>query len=133
MSPEGYALLREVHRACAVLSVAGFALRFGAAMAGAAWVRRRPARTLPHVVDSVLLGTALAMAVGIGLSPSQAPWLTTKIVLLLVYIGLGFVALRPAFARPLRVIAGLGALAVVGHIVAVAFVKHPLGLLHTPG
>lgn len=133
MSPEGYALLREVHRACAALSVAGFALRFAAAMAGAAWVRRRPARTLPHVVDSVLLGTALAMAAGIGLSPAQAPWLLTKIALLLAYIGLGFVALRPSFARPLRLAAGLGALAVVGHIVAVAYLKHPMGLLHGAG
>lgn len=133
MSPEAYALLRQLHRACAFVSLAGFALRFGAALAGQAWVRSRPARTLPHVVDTVLLGSALAMAIGIGLTPAQAPWLLTKLVLLLAYIGLGLVALRPSFARPLRVGAGVGALLVVGHIVAVAYTKHPLGLLRGTG
>lgn len=129
MSPELYAALRHLHRACAVLSIAGFALRWVAGLAGQAWVRQRPARTLPHVVDSVLLASALALAFGAGFGPGNAPWLTTKVVLLLAYIGLGMVALSPRRSRALRIGAGLAALAVAGHIVAVAFVKHSAGLL----
>jgi uncharacterized membrane protein SirB2 len=129
MAPEIYAALRQLHRACAVLSIAGFALRWAAGLAGQAWVRQRAARTLPHVVDTVLLGSALALAVGAGFTPANAPWLVTKVVLLLVYIGLGLLALSPRRPRGLRVAAGAAALLVAGHIVAVAFVKHSAGLL----
>lgn len=129
MSPETYALLRQLHRAFALVSIAGFALRWGAGLAGQAWARGRAARTLPHVVDTLLLASALALASGAGFTPGNSPWLTTKIVLLLAYIGLGMLALRPARPRTQRIVAGVAALAVFGHIVAVAFTKRPLGLL----
>jgi uncharacterized membrane protein SirB2 len=129
MSPELYRALRHLHRACAVLSIAGFALRWASALAGQAWVRRRPARTLPHLVDTVLLASALALAVGAGFGPGNAPWLTTKVLLLLAYIGLGLVALSPKRPQRWRVAAGVLALAVALHIVAVALSKQPLGWL----
>lgn len=129
MSPETYALLRQLHRLCALLSIVGFTARWLGVLAGQAWTQRRPAKTLPHVVDTVLLLSALAMAFGAAISPADAPWLATKIVLLLVYIGLGMVALRPARPLSQRLLAGVAALAVFGHIVAVAFTKQPLGLL----
>jgi uncharacterized membrane protein SirB2 len=129
MSPETYLLLRHLHRICALLSILGFGARWLGVMAGQAWTQRRAAKTLPHLVDTVLLLSALALAFGAAIHPADAPWLATKIVLLLVYIGLGFLALKPARPAPLRALAGIAALAVFGHIVAVAFTKHPLGLL----
>lgn len=129
MPPEAYLLLRQLHRLCAVLSILGFGARWLGVMAGQAWTQRRPARTLPHVNDTLLLLAALAMAFGAGINPADAPWLATKIVLLLVYIGLGMVALRPARPAAQRVLAGVAALAVFAHIMAVAFTKHPLGML----
>jgi uncharacterized membrane protein SirB2 len=128
MSPETYALLKDLHRGCALLSVTGFTLRWGAGLAQQAWVRGRAARTLPHLVDTVLLASALALAFGAGFTPANSPWLATKIVALLVYIGLGMVALSARRTRATRVAAGIAALLVFGHIVAVAFVKHPAGL-----
>jgi uncharacterized membrane protein SirB2 len=128
MAPEVYLGLKHLHRACALLSVVGFTARWVAVLAGQAWVRRRPARTLPHVVDTVLLLTALALAVGAGFTPANAPWLATKIVLLLVYIGLGMLALSARRPRRVQWLAGVAALAVVGHIVAVAFTKQWAGL-----
>lgn len=129
MSPETYLLLRHLHRLCAVLSIVGFGARWLGVMAGQAWTQRRPAKTLPHVNDTVLLLSALALAFGAGIHPGDAPWLLTKIVLLLVYIGLGVVALKPTRPPAQRVLAGAAALAVFGHIMATAFTKHPLGLL----
>ena len=129
MSPETYVLLRHLHRLCAVLSIAGFTARWLGVMAGQGWTRRRPAKTLPHLIDTVLLLSALAMAFGAHINPSDAPWLLTKIVLLLVYIGLGLLALKPARPAPVRALAGVAALVVFGHIVATAFTKSPLGLL----
>ncbi len=127
-SAETYAVLKLVHRTCALLSITGFSLRWGAGLAQQAWVHGRSARTLPHVVDTLLLLTALALATLAGFTPVNAPWLTTKIVALLAYIGLGMIALSARRRRRLRLAAGIGALLVFGHIVAVAYAKHPAGL-----
>jgi uncharacterized membrane protein SirB2 len=63
------------------------------------------------------------------LAPSDAPWLLAKIVGLVVYVGLGVVALRPGGSRTVRASAWLAALAVVAWIVSVAMTKSPLGFL----
>ena len=84
-----YAALKLTHQVAVVLSVAGFAARGPAVFADAAWSHGRVARTLPHLVDTVLLGTALAMAWMLRLTPGNAPWLTANIGGLLLYIGLG--------------------------------------------
>ncbi|WP_284614746.1 SirB2 family protein [Aquabacterium humicola] len=122
-----YPLLKSIHQAAVALSFAGFFARGAAALAGAAWVRSRPARTLPHIVDSVLLLSALAMAFALRLSPLEAPWLLAKILGLLAYIGLGVVALRPSTPLPLRALAWLAALATFVWIVTVAITKRPAG------
>jgi uncharacterized membrane protein SirB2 len=122
-----YALIKTVHQGAVALSVAGFFARGAAALAGAAWVRGRLARTLPHIVDSVLLASALMLAWMLRLTPGNAPWLMAKIVGLLAYIGLGVVALRPGRPMPVRAAAWVAALAVVGWIVSVALLKDPLG------
>ena len=132
-----YATVKWVHQCMAALSIAGFVARGFGALSGAGWVRHRLARTLPHVVDTVLLGSALWLAFALRLSPLDAPWLATKIVLLLVYIGLGMIALRPTRALRERLIAFVAAIAVFGWIVGVAIMKTPLGfvgpLLPAPG
>ena len=124
-----YATVKLVHQGAVVLSVAGFCLRGAAGLAGAAWVNGRAARTLPHLVDTVLLASALLLAWMLRLGPQNAPWLLAKIVGLLVYIGLGVVALRPGRPRSLRLGAWLLALATVGWIASVAVTKDPWGVL----
>lgn len=129
---EIYAALKLVHRTAAALSFAGFFARGLASLLGAAWVRGRVAKTLPHLVDSVLLASALALAWTLRLTPASAPsWLLAKIGWLIVYIGLGLLALRPGRPAPLRAAAWLAALGVFAHIVSVALTKQPLGWLAT--
>jgi len=53
-----YAVVKLVHQSAVTLSLAGFFLRGAASLAGARWVGSRTAKTLPHVVDSVLLMSA---------------------------------------------------------------------------
>lgn len=120
-----YATLKLVHQTAVALSFSGFFARGLASLAGAAWVRGRAARTLPHVVDTVLLLSALTMAWMLRLTPAAAPWLVAKIAGLLLYIGLGMLALRPGRPRALRAAAWLAALLVFGWIVAVAMTKNP--------
>ena len=123
------ATLKLVHQVAVVLSFAGFFARGVGALMDAAWVRSRVARTLPHVVDTVLLLSALTMLWSLQLSPAATPWLLAKIVGLLVYIGLGMLALRPGRPRGVRALAWVAALLSFGWIVSVAITKSPLGAL----
>jgi len=116
-----------VHQAAVTLSIAGFFVRGAASLGGARWVQGRAARTLPHLVDTVLLLSALALAWMLRLTPDKAPWLLAKIVGLVLYVGLGVVALRPGRPLAVRATAWVAALAVVAWIVSVAIAKSPLG------
>lgn len=122
-----YAFFKLMHQSAVTLSALGFATRLVASLAGAAWVQGRLAKTLPHLVDTVLLASALTLAGMARINPVHAPWLMAKIGGLLLYIVLGMVALRPRHGRATRAVAGALALLVLGWIVSVALHKSPLG------
>jgi uncharacterized membrane protein SirB2 len=124
-----YASLKLIHQGAVALSFAGFFARGLGALRGAAWIRSRAARTLPHVVDTVLLVSAIALAWMLRLSLLEAPWLLAKIIALVVYVGLGVLALRPGTPRELRTAAYVAALATFIYIVSVALSKDPAGFL----
>jgi len=124
-----YALIKLVHQSAVALSISGFLVRGLGALGDAHWVRSRAAKTLPHIVDSVLLLSALLLAWMLRLHPGNAPWLLAKIVGLVVYIGLGMLALKPGRPWGVRAAAWIAALAVFGWIVSVALTKDPLGFL----
>jgi uncharacterized membrane protein SirB2 len=124
-----YASVKAVHQTAVVLSISGFFARGLASFVGAPWVRGRLARTLPHLVDSVLLVSAVALAWTLRLNPAATPWLMAKIIGLLLYIALGMLALRPGRPPLVRGVAWLAALATFGWIVSVAITKQPLGFL----
>ena len=122
-----YLALKHFHITCVVLSGAGFALRGAWALAGSPLARARLTRVLPHVVDSCLLLSAIALAWMAGQYPFVHGWLTAKIVGLLAYIGLGMVALKPGRAMAVRAGAFVAALATFSWIVSVALSKNPAG------
>jgi uncharacterized membrane protein SirB2 len=124
-----YLAVKTLHQTAVALSVTGFFARGLGGLMGARWVNGRAAKTLPHLVDTVLLLSALALAWMLRLHPGNAPWLLAKLIGLLAYIGLGTVALKPQRPRPVRAAAWLAALAVFGWIVSVAITKQPLGFL----
>ncbi|MEL4180204.1 SirB2 family protein [Roseateles sp. PN1] len=124
-----YITLKTVHQTAVALSISGFFARGLGGLLGAGWVRSRAAKTWPHLVDTVLLLSALSLAWQLRLQLDQAPWLTAKLIGLLVYIGLGVLALKPGRPRGLRAAAFLGALLTVAWMVSVAISKHPLGFL----
>lgn len=126
-----YFTVKLLHQSAVALSITGFLIRGAASLAGARWVKGRLAKTLPHLVDSVLLLSALMLAWMLRLSPGNAPWLMAKILGLLLYIVLGVLALRPGRPLAVRGAAWLAALAVVAWIVSVAVTKNPFGFLAT--
>jgi uncharacterized membrane protein SirB2 len=124
-----YAFVKLIHQGAVTLSLTGFLVRGAASLAGAPWVQGRAAKTLPHIVDSVLLLSALALAWMLHLNPGNAPWLLAKVIGLVLYVGLGVVALRPGRPLAVRAAAWVGALATALWIVSVAITKSPLGFI----
>jgi len=125
---EFYLPLRHLHIGCAVLSIALFVLRGALMLAGSPWQRHLVLRYLPHAVDTVLLMSALVLTTVVRQYPFANGWLTAKVVLLTVYVGLGSIALRRGRTRRVRIVALAGALLVVAFLVSVARAHHPLGL-----
>jgi uncharacterized membrane protein SirB2 len=111
------------------MSIAGFALRGYWMLCDNALLQRRLTKVLPHIVDTLLLTSAILLLITWRLSPLEVPWLSAKIMALLVYIGLGMVALRFGQTRTTKVCAYVAALVTGGYIVSVAYTKNPLGFL----
>ena len=124
-----YQTIKTIHIGAVTLSASGFAVRGLAALRGAAWVQGRLAKTLPHVLDTLLLLSALGLVWMLRLNPLLTPWLLAKILGLLLYIGLGMVSLRPRLSPALRATTWLSALLVLGWMASVAVSKNPLGFL----
>ncbi len=130
-----YATLKLIHVSAVALSFSGFAARGVGVLSGASWVRHHLTRTVPHVIDTVLLASALGMLWVAHLAPWAVPWLRAKIPGLILYIALGALALRPARAAaritPTMVhqFAWIAAFAVFGYIMSVAIAKDPRGAL----
>lgn len=118
-----YTLLKYLHVSCIALSGAGFVLRGVWMLQGSPMLARRWVRVAPHVVDTVLLASAIALAVMIGQYPLVHGWLTVKVLGLIAYIVLGTVALKRGRTLGSRRVAFCGALVVFAYIVAVAMTK----------
>lgn len=120
-----YLALKHLHVGCVVLSGLGFLLRGIWMWRAVPWRQHRLVRTLPHLVDSVLLGSALALAWQSQQFPLVDAWLTAKLGGLIAYVGLGAVALRGRTAARRRLAFALALLA-FAYIVSVALTRCPM-------
>jgi uncharacterized membrane protein SirB2 len=126
---EFYPQIRAVHIWAVTASGLLFALRGGAFnLLGATWPRALPARLASWTIDTTLLTAALMLMTVVRQYPFVDHWLTVKVLLLLVYIGLGTQAFSARLGRGRRLAFLAAALAVFGFIVTVARAHHPLGL-----
>lgn len=123
-----YSTIKLIHESAVTLSFAGFFARGLGMLRNAAWIRHRLAKTLPHVVDTVLILSAIALAWMLRLTPSNAPWLAAKIGGLVVYIALGLFALRFGRTKGIRASAWVLAMLTFLWIVSVAITKDPRGV-----
>jgi uncharacterized membrane protein SirB2 len=121
-----YETLKWLHVAAVIASGAGFLARAALMLTGSARLNLRYVRVAPHVVDTVLLAAAVAMAVMASISPLAHPWLAAKIIGLLAYIVLGSIALRYGRTLRARVVALAGAVLVFAYIVGTALRRDPL-------
>lgn len=125
-----YAALKHLHISCAALSYLLFFWRGILMLRESPILRARWIRITPHLVDTVLLASALALACTIRQYPFTDTWLTAKFFALLLYIALGSIALKYGKQRTTRIAAWLGAQAVFAYIVLVAINHAPVPFVH---
>jgi len=118
-----YLALKHLHMTFAAVSGLLFLWRGCLMLGSSPDLHARWLRVVPHVNDTLLLVAGIGLAIASRQSPHDHPWLAAKIVALLVYIGLGMVALRFGRTRRTRLIAWLLALGLLGYIVAVAVTR----------
>ena len=120
-----YLALKHLHVTCVVLSGLGFCLRGFWMLSESPLRQHRLARVLPHVVNTLLLGSAVTMAWMSGQYPFVNGWLTAKLFGLLAYILLGMMALKRG--RTLAIRRGYFRLALLtyAYIVGVALSRNP--------
>jgi uncharacterized membrane protein SirB2 len=117
-----YGLLKLLHVGLALASGLGFALRGFIRL-----VLHRPlahplVRIGPHVIDTLLLATGVALWILLGLSPVAAGWFGLKLVLIAAYVVLGVAAFRSESAGR-AVLIYLAALAVFLTIASLSLYK----------
>ncbi|MFQ2822022.1 MULTISPECIES: SirB2 family protein [Aeromonas] len=117
-----YPMFKHLHMTLALVSLLLFIYRWSLALAGSDRLQQKWLKILPHINDTFLLLFGVLLAVTLQLSPGQQPWLMAKLIALVLYIGLGVMALkRPA--RSQKLVAGVAALAVFGYMVGAAVTK----------
>ena len=123
-----YLEIRAVHIGAVILSGAVLLLR-GVVhnLLNASWVMGWPIRTLSYTVDTILLTAAVMLMTIVRQVPLVDSWLTIKVMLVLVYILLGYTALRGVNARIRWVSLGAAALTYC-FIITIARAHHPLGI-----
>lgn len=121
-----YEAIKQAHVLSVATSFTLFFLRGYWVLQGSAIMQQRWVRIAPHMVDTVLLGSAIWLAVLLNASPLEHPWLMAKIVALLIYIALGSIAIKRGKTKQIRTIAWITALLTFLYIVSVALTKTPL-------
>jgi len=121
-----YETIKIIHIATAVISITGFLLRGIWMMQSSSRLQQRWVKIAPHINDTILLLSAIALVVISSQYPGAIGWINAKIVALFFYIILGTIALKRGKSKTLRIIAWCSAILVFAYILAVATSKNVL-------
>ncbi len=119
-------MLKFAHMGFALLSITLFFIRGIWMMTDSGMRQNRLFKVLPHIVDTLLLVTAIILVVQTAQYPFQESWLTAKVLALIAYIGVGLVALRLGRTKVIRVVAWVIALDIFTYMYLVAITHNPL-------
>lgn len=121
-----YYLLKTIHVATAFISIASFFIRGIWMMRSSLLLQHRWVRIAPHINDTILLLSAVALVFITSQYPGSATWVNAKIFALVVYIVLGTIALKRGKTMGIRVTAWCFALLTFAYIMLVALTKNTL-------
>src|SRR5690242_9266540 len=128
---EFYPDVRLIHITSALLSgslffLRGLAIHFGPPRIGKV-AMLTPVRYVTFANDTVLLTAAFVLMTIVRQYPGADAWLTAKVLLVIVYIGLGVLAFRAGASRPVRIASWIAALITFACVYSIARTHNPLG------
>ncbi len=121
-----YLLLKHLHLTFVALAFLVFLIRGILLFMNSALLDKKLLKIAPHIINTIMLISGIVLAVHLGMSPGEQPWLLAKIIGLILYIGLGVAAFK--VSNPLaRKVLWVDAIIVFAYIASVAITKSPTG------
>lgn len=123
-----YEGIKHFHLLTIAISAIMLSVRYALMMANSKLLDKKFFKVFPHINDTFLLGTGVALIFMTGFIPftNTAPWLTEKLTCVLAYIALGFFALKLGKNRLLRTFSFFGALGWLAIAGKIAVTKTPI-------
>ncbi|NDV91047.1 invasion protein [Alteromonas sp. 345S023] len=121
-----YMMAKHLHLTAVGLSILLFIFRFIWSQFDASILSKKWVKVVPHIVDTVLLASAIWLCVILSQYPIVNAWLTFKVIGVVGYIVLGLFALKKAKTPVSRWAFFIAALAVLMATAMVAVTKQPL-------
>lgn len=125
-----YVAIKHAHMMFAIISITLFMLRAWLAVPSPARIKSKLLKILPHIIDTLLLAMGVWLAILSKQIPfDNSPWLTAKVIGLVLYIVVGTIAIKRGKTRNQRLIATVASIAIFAYIYGVAVSKSPLSWL----
>lgn len=118
-----YMMAKHLHMTAVGLSILLFVIRFLYGQMNPAFLQKKWVKIVPHVIDTVLLLSAIWLCVLIAQYPLVNGWVTFKVIGVLIYIFMGMLALKWAKTPPLKWAGFFGALIILALTAKVAVTK----------
>lgn len=119
-------LVKYIHVSCVVLTLLFYFIRGIWMIQDSELLNKKWVKWLAPTIDTVLLVSAIILAIRISQYPFVHDWLTAKVIALIIYIALGMVALTYGRTKNIRITAWLGSLCCFAYIVSVAITRNPM-------
>lgn len=117
-----YMMAKHLHMTAVGISVLLFVFRFIYGQMNPSFLQKKWVKVVPHIIDTVLLGSAIWLCVILSQYPIVNGWLTAKVIGVVGYILFGLLALKSE--TPAKKWGGFaGALIVLGVTAKVAITK----------
>ncbi|MCL9781910.1 SirB2 family protein [Vibrio sp. S4M6] len=123
-----YEAIKHFHLMTVAISAVMLTIRYVMIMVNSPMIERKFIKIFPHVNDTCLLLSGVALIFITGFIPftPAAPWLTEKLMCVLAYIALGFFAIKLGKNKFIRSIAFFGALGWLAMAGKLAVTKTPM-------
>lgn len=119
-------LFKYIHVSAVTLTLIFFIIRGLWMIMDAKILKQKWVKILAITIDSILLASAVILTMKISQYPFSHPWLTAKVLALVIYIALGMIALHYGATKKIRIVAWFAALLCFGYIVSVALTRNPM-------
>ncbi|MHB8621831.1 MAG: SirB2 family protein [Sulfuricaulis sp.] len=119
-------ILKYIHVASALLSISGYLMRGVWMMRESPRLQQTWVKVVPHIVDSILIVSAILLAIQVRQYPFVQAWLTAKVFALIAYVVVGAIGLKYGATKKIRIAAWLSAIAIFAYIFLVAVSRQVL-------